>query len=92
MADQTDKLAELLGASITVVDAVPESARASRDSKYAKLLLAVPDTGALKCEYESKKAAQIKAGIVRGHLDRNKQKAMFEVRTRGNAVYIIVKK
>lgn len=88
MSDQTEKLAELLGASITEVDEVPEAARVSRESKYAKMLEEVPAEGALRLEYETNKAAQIKAGIVRGTLDRQKKKAQFEVKTRGNSVYV----
>lgn len=91
MADQMAELAAALGAKITEVDAVPDAARVARESKYAQLLLAVPDKGALKCEYEDNKAAQIKAGIIRGHLDRNKEKDIYEVHGRGNSVYITKK-
>lgn len=91
MAEQMSKLEALLGAKITEVDKVPEVARVARDSKYAQLLLAVPNKGALRCEYEDNKAAQVKAGIVRGHLERNKQSADYGVSGRGNSVYITKK-
>lgn len=84
-----DKLSELLGAKITVVDAVPTSTRDNRVSAYRMLFNSIAPGTTRRLEYDDKKSARIKYSIARGHCTRNPiETSGYTVGLRGSSIFV----
>jgi hypothetical protein len=84
---------EKLGFKVEIVSEVPKSIKAPKSSTYRALFQAIAKGQTIKLTYASKKEANTKSSIIRGHITRNKAECIgYTVNLRGTEVYISRKK